>query len=124
MKKLLLSMLLVTAFAVTVSAERAPVTVGEGEYGCCCAWGYAGGMCPVDFLTFWGTVDDVCAHFDEEGDIVGFCFGDPDGVYFLRGLSWPELAAFFSDIYGIEPTVGNMIDFFCGIDRTQPPGYE
>ena len=54
----------------------------------------------------------------------GYCFDDPDGVYLFRGLSWPELAVFISEFYGSEPTVGGMIDLFCGIDRTLPPGGE
>ena len=126
MTNLLLTTILTATLAVTGTAfaDETPVPVGEGEYGCCCPWAYAGGMCPVDFVTFWGKVDDVCVHVDDEGNIVGYCFDDPDGVYLFRGLSWPELAAFMSEYYGIEPTVGSMIDLFCGIDRTLPPGGE
>ena len=124
MKKLLLSMLLVTAFAVTVSAERAPVTVGEGEYGCCCPWAYWAGICPVDFYTFFGMVEDVCVIIDEDGEIAGYCADDPDGVYLFRGMTWPQFAEFFEEFYGIDPTLGSVVDFFCGIGRTHPPGYE
>ena len=124
MKKLLLSVFLVTAIAVTASAERAPVTVGEGEYGCCCAWTYWAGICPVDFLPFMGMGDEMCFLLDDEGEVVGFCADDPDGAYLFRGMTWPEFAEFFVPSYGIDPTLGSVIDFFCGIGRTQPPGYE
>ena len=29
-----------------------------------------------------------------------------------------------SEYYGIEPTVGSVVDLFCGVDRTHPPGGE
>ena len=124
MKKLLLSMLLVTAFAFTVSAERAPVTVGEGEYGCCCPWAEHAGLCPVDFVAFVGMLDEVCFVLDEAGEVVGYCVDDPDGAYLFRGLSWPEVADFIGNYYGFEPTVGTTIDWFCGFGRTHAPGSE
>jgi hypothetical protein len=123
MKRLLVTAFLATivAVGVTATADQAPVTVGEGEYGCCCAWTEFAGMCPVDFLTFFAGVEEVCFVLDEAGEVTGFCIDDPDGAYPFRGLTWPEFAAFISDNYGIEPTVGSMVDFFCGIDRFEAP---
>jgi hypothetical protein len=126
MKKLLLTAFLsiVIAIAVTASADQPPVTVGEGEYGCCCAWTEWADWCPVDFLTFWSRIDEVCAYLDDAGNIVGFCRDDPDGVYIFRGMSWLERVDFIVQNYGIEPTVGSMVDLFCGIDRMHAPGSE
>jgi len=126
MKRLLVAAFLATvvAIGVTATADQAPATVGEGEYGCCCAWTEFAGLCPLDFLTFFGGFDDVCFVLDEAGEVTGFCIDDPDGVYPFRGTPWPEAAAFISDNYGIEPTVGSMVDFFCGIDRMHAPGAE
>jgi len=126
MKKLLVTAFLATVvvIGVTATADQAPVTVGEGEYGCCCPWAEFAGLCPVDFLTFMGSIDDVCFVLDEAGEVVGYCVDDPDGAYLFRGFTLPELAAFMADYYGIEPTVGSMIDWFCGIDRTRAPGAE
>jgi hypothetical protein len=123
MKKLLRSAFLATvvAFAATASADQPSVTVGEGAFGCCCAWTQWARLCPVDFLTFWSMVDDVCVYLDARGNIVGFCAGDPNGAYIFRGMTWPELADFFARSFGIAPTVGSMVDLFCGIDRTRWP---
>jgi hypothetical protein len=123
MKKLLVSAFLATivAFGVTATADQAPITVGEGEYGCCCAWTEFAGLCPVDFLTFFAGIDDVCFVLDEAGEVTGYCVDDPDGAYPFRSLTWPERAAFIAESYGIEPTVGSMVDFFCGIDRVEAP---
>ena len=124
MKKLLLTAVLATivALGVTAGADQEPVTVGEGEYGCCCPWAEFAGLCPVDFMTFLGSVEDVCFVLDEAGEVVGYCVDDPDGAYPFRGMTWPELAMFMSDHYGIEPTVGSVVDLFCGIDRFHAPG--
>ena len=126
MKKLLRSVFLATvvAFAATAGADQPPVTVGEDEYGCCCPWAYWSGICPVDFYTFFGMVDEVCVLIDEDGEIAGYCADDPEGVYLFRGMTWPQLAEFFEEYYGIDPTLGSVVDFFCGIGRTHPPGYE
>jgi hypothetical protein len=64
----------------------------------------------------------VCFVLDEAGEVVGYCVDDPDGAYLFRGMTLPELAMFMSDYYGIEPTVGAMVDLFCGIDRFHAPG--
>ena len=126
MKKLLLAAFLaiVVAFAVTASADQPPATVGEGEFGCCCPWAEALGWCPVDFLELFSRTDEVCVYLDADGNIVGYCLDDPEGVYIFRGLTWPELAAFIAEYYGIEPTDGSMIELFCRIDRTRAPGAE
>jgi hypothetical protein len=124
MKRLMLTAVLATivAIGVTAGADQAPVTVGEGEFGCCCPWAEYAGLCPVDFMTFFSSIDDVCFVLDEAGEVVGYCVDDPDGAYLFRGMTLPELAMFMSDYYGIEPTVGAMVDLFCGIDRFHAPG--
>jgi len=126
MRRLLVTAFLATvvAIGVTATADQAPATVGEGDYGCCCPWTEFAGLCPLDFLTFFGGFDDICFVLDEADEVTGFCIDDPDGFYPFRGMAWPEAAAFISDNYGIEPTVGSMVDFFCGIDRMHAPGAE
>ena len=123
MRKMLLTTILAAALAAlgTTLAEPSPATVGEGEYGCCCAWCAFAGLCPVEPVAWLLSIDDVCALLDDDGSIVGFCIDDPDGTYLFRGLSWPERAVLISESYGIEPTVGSFIDFFCGIDMTTAP---
>jgi hypothetical protein len=61
----------IVAVGVTASADQAPVTVGEGEYGCCCAWTEFAGWCPVDFLTFFAGIEEVCFVLDEAGEVTG-----------------------------------------------------
>ena len=126
MNKLLVAAFLaiVVVIGVTATADQAPVTVGEGEYGCCCPWAEFAGLCPLDFITFMGSFDDVCFVLDEAGEVVGYCVDDPEGAYLFRGLTLPEVAELMSDVFGIDPTVGSMVDLFCGIDRTRAPGAE
>ena len=122
----LVAALLMAAVVVSVSAnaEQPPLTVAEGEYGCCCPWAEWAGWCPVDFMDFFSRVDQVCVLLDEEGNITGYCLDDPDGAYIFRGLTWPERAAFLAEYYGFEPTMGAVVDWFCGIDRMHAPGSE
>ena len=126
MKRLLLTTFLATvvALATAASADQAPAAIGEGEFGCCCAWSEWAGLCPMDFLAFWNAFADTCFLLDDDGNIVGFCDDDPDGAYLFRVMNWPERAEFIAQNHGIEATVGSMFDFFCGIDRTRAPGSE
>lgn len=123
MKKLLLIASLAAFVAITGSAvgDTAPHTDAVGQYGCCCPWSEAMGLCPGDLVAFLAAWDDACIVLDAEGEVVGFCRDDPDGAYPFRGMSWPEIAAYISDVYGSEPTVGGLIDYFCGYDRVSAP---
>ncbi len=126
MKKLLRAAFLATvvAVAVTASADQPPAAIGEGEFGCCCGWTEWAGMCPFEVMQLGWVFDNACVHFDDDGDFVAWCADDPDGVYPFRGMTWPERADFIAQNYGIEPTVGGIVDFFCGLDRTRAPGSE
>ena len=123
MKKLLLTAILAAFIAIPGSAigDTAPGTDAEGAFGCCCPWSEAMGLCPGDLVTFLAGFDDVCFELDDAGEVAGFCHDDPEGHYPFRGLSWPEIAEFISDVYGSEPTVGGMIDSLCGMGRLSAP---
>jgi len=117
MKKLLPLGLATTLVLAVVGMAIADAHAGDAVFGCCCPYSAWLGACPQTPGAFVNSFEDVCLILDEDGELVEFCHGDPDGVYPYRGMTLEEFAVAVGPVVGEAfEDVGAMVDFFCGYD--------